>query len=266
MNPIAPRPAHGVPHNNRLGDCAAQVGQTRRRTAHRLEHGLLLHSASRNERGFDYKRIAPGTAIGEDEAEFVACNRTSKSNIATEWLSAYTAERAEYGGGIAFPSRKAARNFYRGEWIIQHRADAYEKVVLGRFGGLDNLARPHTRRFLMMSGQDIFMRWDDGMRKIPSPIADGFLLYEYKPGRPLDGVPTRIYAATLQPTRASSPSTSRAAVKSPVRCWRSPRPRASRAATVRAGAAPSPVGPGHLAPMIVPTTRMHSCKMVTMSP
>ena len=47
-----------------------------------------------------------------------------------------------------------------------------------------------------MSGQDIFLRWDDGVRQILSPIADGFLLYEYKPGRPLDGVPTRIYAAT----------------------------------------------------------------------
>ena len=39
------------------------------------------------------------------------------------------------------------------------------------------------------------MRWDDGMRKILSPIGRGFVLYEYKPGRPLDGVPTRIRAA-----------------------------------------------------------------------
>ena len=47
-----------------------------------------------------------------------------------------------------------------------------------------------------MTGQDIFMRWDDGMRTVLSPVGQGFLLYHYKPGRPLDGVPTRIFAAT----------------------------------------------------------------------
>ena len=39
------------------------------------------------------------------------------------------------------------------------------------------------------------MRWDDGMRKVLSPVGQGFLLYEYQPGRPLDGVPTRILSA-----------------------------------------------------------------------
>ena len=39
------------------------------------------------------------------------------------------------------------------------------------------------------------MRWDDGMRKILSPVGDGFVLYEYQPGRQLDGVPTRVRAA-----------------------------------------------------------------------
>jgi hypothetical protein len=47
-----------------------------------------------------------------------------------------------------------------------------------------------------MTGQDIFMRWDDGMRTVLSPVGQGFLLYHYNPGRPLDGVPTSIFAAT----------------------------------------------------------------------
>jgi hypothetical protein len=46
-----------------------------------------------------------------------------------------------------------------------------------------------------MSGQDIFMRWDDGMRAILSPVGQAFVLYSYKPGRPLDGIPTRVLAA-----------------------------------------------------------------------
>ena len=46
-----------------------------------------------------------------------------------------------------------------------------------------------------MDGQDIFMRWDDGMRSILNPSGHGFILYEYAAGRPLDGVPTRIFPA-----------------------------------------------------------------------
>jgi hypothetical protein len=51
-----------------------------------------------------------------------------------------------------------------------------------------------------MSGQDVFMRWDDGMRQVLSPVGRGFTLYAYRPGRPLDGVPTRIYAAAPEDT------------------------------------------------------------------
>lgn len=149
-----------------------------------------------NERGFGYKRIDPGALINEDDSPFSPGNRTSESNIPADWLATYDAERELYSGGIAFSSRKMARNFYRGEWIVKHSANAFEKVELSRFGGLSTSRDRTLEGTWLMSGQDIFMRWDDGMRKILSPIADGFLLYEYKPGRPLDGVPTRIYAAT----------------------------------------------------------------------
>ena len=40
------------------------------------------------------------------------------------------------------------------------------------------------------------MNWDDGIRKILKPVGSGFLIYEYRPGRPIDGVPTRIFSAT----------------------------------------------------------------------
>ena len=42
------------------------------------------------------------------------------------------------------------------------------------------------------------MRWDDGMKI--SPVGEGFVLYEFRPGRPLYGVPTRVLAATLANT------------------------------------------------------------------
>ena len=38
------------------------------------------------------------------------------------------------------------------------------------------------------------------MRKILSPIGRGFVIYEYRPGRPLDGVPTR----TMLPRRQTA--------------------------------------------------------------
>ena len=39
------------------------------------------------------------------------------------------------------------------------------------------------------------MRWDNGMRTILSPVGLGFVLYSYKPGRPLDGIPTKVLTA-----------------------------------------------------------------------
>lgn len=148
-----------------------------------------------NPRGFEYKWIQPGTIIEDDKSEFRQATRTRGGQIPAQWLNAYETERAQNNKGIAFPSRKEARNFYRGDWLIRHTADTYEKITIGRFGGLET-SRSATKGDWLMTGQDIYMRWDDGMRKILSPVANGFLLYEYKPGRPLDGVPTRLLPAT----------------------------------------------------------------------
>ncbi|MEM7790011.1 MAG: hypothetical protein AAF546_01305 [Verrucomicrobiota bacterium] len=149
-----------------------------------------------SERGFTYKRIEPGQVIEDDETEFSSASRTRKENLPLAWSSSYDETRQRQLGTVVFPSRKAARQFYRGDWLIQIKQGGFEKVNLGRFGGLStSLDRSLSGQWLM-SGQDIFMRWDDGIRKILSPIGRGFVIYEYKPGRPLDGVPSRVFAAS----------------------------------------------------------------------
>lgn len=149
-----------------------------------------------NERGHAYKRIEPGVIIEEDETELVPASRIDQETVPGTWLSNYQTEREVHTGGIAFSSRKIARQFYRGAWLVRLSPEAYEQIEIGRFGGLTTTRNRTLEGQWSMSGQDIFMRWDNGMRKILSPVANGFLLYEYKPARPLDGVPTRIYPAT----------------------------------------------------------------------
>ena len=151
-----------------------------------------------NERHFSLKVIPPGTNIGQDESEPLPASRTSDDNIPKDWFALYNAEKETNTGGIAFASYKDANLFYRGSWIIQHRADAFELIEISRFGGLKTSSDRTLEGTWRMTGQDIFMRWDNGMRKVLSPIGYGFVLYEYKPGRPIDGVPTRILAATPQ--------------------------------------------------------------------
>ncbi|MGC6455711.1 MAG: hypothetical protein ACON39_06240 [Coraliomargaritaceae bacterium] len=146
-------------------------------------------------RSYSYKRIEPGQIIEEDTQKYSPCERSDDSRVPAEWLARYKKERDAPQVAVAFSSRKDAIQFYRGDWLVRHRKDAYEKIRLGRFGGLSTSRNPDIEGSWLMSGQDIFMRWNDGIRRILSPIADGFLLYEYKPGRPLDGIPTRIHPA-----------------------------------------------------------------------
>ena len=144
-------------------------------------------------RSYSYKIIEPGQVIEEDKQKYRPCGRSDDSTVPAEWMQRYREEREAPQLGVVFTSRKNALQFYRGEWIVRHREDAYEKIQLGRFGGLTTSRSPDIEGSWLMSGQDIFMRWNDGIRRVLSPIADGFLLYEYKPGRPLDGIPTRIH-------------------------------------------------------------------------
>jgi hypothetical protein len=144
-------------------------------------------------RSYTYKIIEPGQIIEEDKQKYRPCGRSDESTVQAEWMQSYQEELEAPQVAVAFSSRKDALQFYRGEWIVQHREDAYEKIQLGRFGGLSTSRSPDIEGTWLMSGQDIFMRWNDGIRRVLSPIADGFLLYEYKPGRPLDGIPTRIH-------------------------------------------------------------------------
>jgi hypothetical protein len=153
-----------------------------------------------NDRGVTYKRIEPGAIIEEDTGESIATTRVKQDVIPSSWLNTYAVERENYTGGIVFSSRKAAREFYRGYWLIQRDENAYERFEIGRFGGLSTSRNPDLSGDWLMSGQDLFLRWDDGMRKILSPIGEGFVLFQFRPGRPLDGVPTQIFPSAPEDT------------------------------------------------------------------
>lgn len=156
------------------------------------DYGIL----NETERGFNYKKVNAGTVIEDDETETVVAERTIESTVPSSWLTNYRAERNTDSGGIAFTSRKVARAFYRGDWLVRRGENEYERVELARFGGLKSSLDSSLDGQWRLSGQDVFMRWDNGMRKILSPVGRGFVLYEYRPGRPLDGVPTRVLAAS----------------------------------------------------------------------
>jgi len=148
-----------------------------------------------NKRDFIYKMVEPGLIIEDDETAMRPAARTIEEKVPAAWLANYRAEREIYTGGIAFSSRKNARAFYRGDWIAKLAEKDFERIGIARFGSLSTTTDRSLEGDWKMQGQDIFMRWDNGMRKILSPIGRGFVIYEYKPGRPLDGVPTRVRAA-----------------------------------------------------------------------
>ncbi len=155
-------------------------------------YGIL----KQNDRDFSFKLISPGTRIDQDTSELFSANRINDDTLPVAWQANYQAEKAANSGGIAFSSRKNANLFYRGTWIIQRSATTFERIRIGRFGGLETSSDSSLEGVWRMTGQDIFMRWDDGVRTLLSPVGQGFLLFHYYPGRPLDGVPTRIFAAT----------------------------------------------------------------------
>lgn len=154
-------------------------------------YGILRET----ERGYDYKQVESGEVIEDDETAPVAAARTIEANVPSTWMAAYRTEREADSDGLAFSSRRTARDFYRGDWLVRRGENTFERIEMARFGGLETSRDRSLSGQWTLSGQDSFLRWDDGMRQVLSPVGRGFILYAYRPGRPLDGVPTRIYAA-----------------------------------------------------------------------
>ncbi|MFP4259465.1 MAG: hypothetical protein ACLFS1_00130 [Opitutales bacterium] len=155
------------------------------------EYGILRET----ERGFNYQLVASGEVIEEDSSKPRSAIRTLESKVPAGWMDDYQAEREQSSGGIAFPEQKEARDFYRGDWLVRRGEETFERITLSRFGGLKTSRDRSLGGQWRLSGQDLFMRWDDGIRKIISPVGQGFVVYEYRPGRPLDGVPARVLPA-----------------------------------------------------------------------
>ncbi len=145
-------------------------------------------------RGYTYVRLEPGTEIEEAEAPPVPARRLREADIDPAWMARYEEERAAENSGLAFSSRRNAQRFYRGDWLVQRGPNDFERIGVGRFGGLDTSRSRDLDGEWRLSGQDLFMLWSDGTRRIISPVGNGFVLYEYRAGRPLDGIPTRIHA------------------------------------------------------------------------
>jgi len=192
------------PDRSAASTWSPREGETRGLRGAWAKQGSELHVAwdsghysvfRENPRGFTYRRIPPGTALETAESGEAAAARVSESNLPPAWSSEYNDEQSLRSGGIAFADRKEARKFYRGTWVVPQAGERYEQIDIGRFGGLSTGWERSLRGDWILSGQDVFMRWDNGLRQILSPVGWGFVLYEYQPGRPLDGVPNKIYAA-----------------------------------------------------------------------
>lgn len=152
------------------------------------------------ERGYAYKAISAGLNIEKEARRFKAIARIPAERAPQEWLDACQMHQEQNPAGYVFESRKAARDFYRGDWLIQHEASAFERITIRRYGGLDTSRDANLHGDWLLSGQDVMLRWDDGLRKILSPVGRGFVLFIYQPGRALDGVPTRILPAAPEAT------------------------------------------------------------------
>lgn len=153
----------------------------------------ILREASR---GHEYTRISAGLVLEDAATDFRAIARTATENAPSDWLESYRRQQSETPSGYIFSSRRDARNFYRGNWLIQHTNEIFERITVRKYGGLDTSRDPSLHGDWLLSGQNVMLRWDDGMRKILSPVGRGFVYYSYAPGQPLDGVPTRIRPAT----------------------------------------------------------------------
>ena len=155
-------------------------------------YGIL----KQNERNFTFELIAPGNILEKSTSDELTATRISKDLLPDVWQNFRVDKKPNQNGNRTFTNRTEAISFYRGSWIVQRSEGTFERIELGRFGGLKTSADDTLYGNWRISGQDIFMNWDDGIRKILKPVGNGFLIYEYKPGRPIDGVPTRIFSAT----------------------------------------------------------------------
>jgi hypothetical protein len=80
--------------------------------------------------------VEPGVIIEDDDSVMRPAARIIEDRVPHAWATAYRAEREIYTGGIAFSSRKNARSFYRGDWIVKLSENRFERIALSRFGGL----------------------------------------------------------------------------------------------------------------------------------
>ncbi|MGB0418187.1 MAG: hypothetical protein ACPGF8_01220 [Opitutales bacterium] len=93
---------------------------------------------------------------------------------------------------LSFDSRKAQVKFFQGTWIFKRSANEYERISIGRFGGVRS-DRKYQLNGQWKTGVDgLELTWDDGMRGQLLKIGDAFVYLEYAAGRPLDGIPNRI--------------------------------------------------------------------------
>ena len=108
---------------------------------------------------------------------------------------------------LSFDSRKEQIKFFQGTWILERSASEYERISIGRFGGVRS-DRKYQLNGQWKTAQDgLDFTWDDGMRGQLLKIADAFIYLEYAAGRPLDGIPNRILkVAPIQLDRLSDSS------------------------------------------------------------
>jgi len=147
--------------------------------------------------GHEHLRHAPGADLQNNEPETRDARRVQEKRVDDAWLAAYRKERQSgaSAGGLSFEGRGETLRFYRGAWIVRQGGEQFEHIEIKRFGGLAGSDKQETKGDWRLRGQELVLHWDRGRREVLAPVGRGFVLFEYRPGRPIDGVPNRIAPA-----------------------------------------------------------------------
>ncbi|MGJ3243838.1 MAG: hypothetical protein ACFE0O_12920 [Opitutales bacterium] len=144
---------------------------------------------------FDYDStlFEPGAFLGRLENGTAADASRVEWTAPGIWLTDYEEERERYERASLFPKRSEAYKFYRGDWQVVDGDRIVETVELKRFNDADSDRGGNMDGQWRLSGQDVYLVWDDGIRATIENIHRSFVIKLFSPGQPLDGTPQKIF-------------------------------------------------------------------------
>ena len=171
------------------------------------KHGQQLHIAwedgsytiidNRDENRVKLLDFGPGAAIIEKEADYELIKKIRNSTDDSYWSKNQKILTQKNNISLSQFDYKSLLKFYRGEWITldETQPNAFEIMKFNRFGGVNLVSDPKIKGNWYLSGKRCLINLEDGIRMRLKYIGSAFLIFLYKPNRPLDGFPNKILKA-----------------------------------------------------------------------